>query len=151
MLFRSGREFGAAALAADHRLAVEADGQALARGDGDRVLRIGRALVDNALKHTPPGTRIRISASQADGTATLAVRDDGPGVPPDQVENVFERFYRIEGTRASGSGLGLAIARELAELMDGELRLASEGGTVVELLLPRDQPQAFSRENGAPS
>jgi signal transduction histidine kinase len=141
-----GREFEAVARAADHQLSVEANGQAVARADGDRVLRIGRALVENALRHTPPGTRVWITASESDGSAVLEVRDDGPGVPPDQAENVFERFYRVEGTRASGSGLGLAIARELAELMGGALRLESNGGgTVVELSLPVED--AFSREN----
>jgi signal transduction histidine kinase len=133
-----GREFEAVALAADHLLSVEANGQAVARADGDRVLRIGRALVENALLHTPPGTRVRIATSQSDGSAVLEVRDDGPGVPLDQLENVFERFYRVEGTRASGSGLGLAIARELAELMGGALRIESNGGTVVELALPSE-------------
>jgi signal transduction histidine kinase len=137
-----GREFEAAALAVEHPLVVEADGRAAAHGDGDRVLRIGRALVENALRHTPPGTSVRISAAQRDGRAVLEVRDDGPGVPPDQLEHVFQRFYRVDGTRASGSGLGLAIARELAELMDGELTLGSDHGTVVRLSLP-----AFSREN----
>jgi signal transduction histidine kinase len=140
-----GREFEAAALATDHRLAVEANGRAVAHGDGDRVLRIGRALVENALRHTPPGTSVRISAAQEDGRVVLEVRDDGPGVPPGQLEHVFQRFYRVEGGRASGSGLGLAIARELAELMNGDLTLRSEGGTVVRLRLP-----AFSRENPPP-
>jgi signal transduction histidine kinase len=140
-----GREFEAAALATDHRLAVEANGWAVAHGDGDRVLRIGRALVENALRHTPPGTHVRISAAQEDGRAVLEVRDDGPGVPTGQLEHVFQRFYRVEGGRASGSGLGLAIARELAELMNGDLTLRSDGGTVVRLRLP-----AFSRENPPP-
>jgi two-component system sensor histidine kinase TctE len=72
------------------------------------------------------------------------VRDDGPGVPSDQLDHVFQRFYRVDGTRTSGSGLGLAIARELAQLMGGELTLRSGPGTVVRLRLP-----GFSRENGA--
>jgi signal transduction histidine kinase len=137
-----GREFEAAALATDHRLTVEANGSAVAHGDGDRVLRIGRALVENALRHTPAGTSVLISAVLEDGRAVLEVRDDGPGVPPDQLEHVFQRFYRVDGGRASGSGLGLAIAGELAELMDGGLTLRSDGGTIVRLELP-----AFSREN----
>ena len=70
----------------------------------------------------------------------LAVRDDGPGVPPDQADQVFERFYRVDGARASGSGLGLAIARELAELMGGDLGLETNGGTQVTLRLPTGAP-----------
>ena len=78
-------------------------------GDEERVLQIGRALVENALLHTPPGTRpVRIVAAAA---ATLRVEDEGPAIPADQQERVFARFSRLDGSRASGSGLGLAIAR----------------------------------------
>jgi signal transduction histidine kinase len=68
----------------------------------------------------------------------LAIEDDGPaGIPPEDREQVFARFTRLPGTKASGTGLGLAIARELAELMGGELRLQSEPGrTVFALELP---------------
>ncbi len=69
--------------------------------------------------------------------AELAVEDEGPGIPPEQTAQVFERFTRLEGTHASGSGLGLAIARELAGLMGGSIRLESEPGrTVFTLVLP---------------
>jgi two-component system OmpR family sensor kinase len=113
----------------------------IALGDRERVLQIGRALVDNALVHTPDGTRVRIVA----GGSTLAVEDDGPGIPAEYHEQVFVRFSRLDGSRASGTGLGLAIARELAERMGGTLDLASAPGrTVLTLRLP-----AFSRENEA--
>jgi signal transduction histidine kinase len=134
-----GREFGAAARAGGHVLAVVANGSAGAVADEDQVLRIGRAVVENALVHTPAGTRIQIAAHAENGLATLEIADDGPGVPAEQQEHVFERFYRVDGNRASGSGLGLAIAHELAELMEGELRLASGAdGTRVTLTLPAD-------------
>jgi two-component system OmpR family sensor kinase len=101
------------------------------------VLQIGRMLLENALVHTPPGTPVRIRASASDGTALLTVEDEGPGIPPVHAEQVFERFYRVDGTRASGSGLGLAIARELAELMGGSLQLDSRPGrTVFTVALP---------------
>jgi two-component system, OmpR family, sensor kinase len=147
-----GREFEAAARARGHSLSVETNGSTMARADGDRVLRIGRALVENALRHTPAGTHIRISSGGRDGRATLEVRDDGPGVAAAHAEEVFERFYRVDGTVAAGSGLGLAIARELAELMGGALTLESTNGTTIELALPADDAMdPFSRENGAPS
>jgi signal transduction histidine kinase len=134
-----GREFDAAARAGGHTLAVVANGSAGAVADEDQVLRIGRAVVENALVHTPAGTRIGIAARAEDGRATLEIADDGPGVPAEQQEHVFERFYRVDGNRASGSGLGLAIAHELAELMEGELRLTSgTDGTSVTLTLPAD-------------
>ena len=92
--------------------------------------------------------------------ALLTVLDDGPGIPPDHVEHVFDRFYRVEGGQASGSGLGLAIDRELAERMGGSVTVESRPGrTEFTLSLPaaavagagRDARRgltAFPRENG---
>jgi two-component system OmpR family sensor kinase len=101
------------------------------------VLQIGRALAGNALAHTPPGTEIRIATTQSNGRAELTVSDDGPGIPGEHAERIFDRFYRVEGPHASGSGLGLAIARELAERMGGTVELASEPGrTTFTLSLP---------------
>jgi two-component system OmpR family sensor kinase len=136
-----GREFDAAARAGGRRLAVETNGAVTALADSDQVLRIGRAVVENALVHTPPGTSVRIVTRSVGRRVALEVVDDGPGVPAEQGEQVFERFYRGEGTRASGSGLGLAIAHELAELMHGELELDGRTGTRVTLVLPAD-PEA---------
>ncbi|HVP75511.1 MAG TPA: HAMP domain-containing sensor histidine kinase [Gaiellaceae bacterium] len=127
-------EFTALALRSAHPLEAEAGQGGVVLADRERVLQIGRALVDNALRHTPGGTRVRIVARGA----TLAVEDDGPGIPAEQWEQVFARFTRLDGSRASGTGLGLAIARELAERMGGEIRLASERGrgTAFTLVLP---------------
>jgi signal transduction histidine kinase len=67
----------------------------------------------------------------------LEVEDEGPGIPEEHGQHVFERFYRAEGRRSSGSGLGLAIARELAQAMEGTLELETEPGrTVFRLQLP---------------
>ena len=108
-------------------------------GDAERVLQIGRILVENALVHTPPGTSVRVSSSLDGGRATLTVANDGPLIPPDAQHQVFERFSRLDGARASGSGLGLAIARELAELMGGRIELDSQNGwTLFTLALPAD-------------
>jgi signal transduction histidine kinase len=132
-------EFAALALRGAHRLEAVTDADGAALGDRERVLQIGRALVDNALRHTPPGTTVRIVARGS----TLAVEDDGPGIPAESREQVFARFTRLEGSRAFGSGLGLAIARELAERMGGELRLTSSDGlTVFTLTLPAGVPEA---------
>ena len=126
-------EFRAVAVATGHPLELETDGDAAALGDEGRVLRIGRALVENALVHTPGGTRVVVCAA---GTS-LAVRDEGPGIPREQAGNIFDRFYRVDGAKASGSGLGLAIARELAEAMGGELEARSTpGDTSFTLRLP---------------
>ncbi len=120
-----------------HRLEVDVDGEPIAIGDELRVLQVGRALVDNALVHTPVGSSVRIRAWSENGPARLAIADDGPGIPPDHIEHVFERFYRADAELASGSGLGLAIASELAAVMDGEVTLESRPGrTVATVSLP---------------
>jgi two-component system OmpR family sensor kinase len=135
------------AQATDHPLEAVAT-EAEAQGDEERILRIGRALIENAMKHTPPGTAIRVrSEPTAYRTASLIVEDEGPGVPAEHLRHVFERFYRVDGTRASGSGLGLAIAHELAEAMGGTLDLVSTPDrTAFTLRLPAAEPTPKLRE-----
>jgi signal transduction histidine kinase len=116
-------EFRARAEVSGHVLEVDAADVVPARCDAARALQIGRVLVENALVHTPPATTVRISATLDGGRAALAVSDNGPGIPGENRRQIFERFHRLEGTKASGSGLGLAIARELAEVMGGRLEL----------------------------
>ena len=138
-------EFQAVARTAEHALEVAADGDPVAIGDELRVLQIGRMLVENALVHTPRGTRIRVRTEVSNGTARLVVEDDGPGISQAHAAHVFERFYRVDGAQASGSGLGLSIAKELAELMGGSLELESAPGkTVFTLELPSREK---TREN----
>ena len=130
-------EFEPVARSSEHTLELSGNSEVPALGDEQRVLQIGRALVENALRHTPPGTRVRIQTAQNDGQAALAVEDNGPGISAEHASHVFERFYRSDGTLASGSGLGLAIARELAEVMEGEIDLESRPGrTVFRVWLP---------------
>ena len=131
-------EFRARAEADEHGLSAEANGPAIALADEQRVLQVARILVENATRHTPPGTEIVVSAFDANGSVGLSVADNGPGVPKADQEHLFERFYRAGGGQASGSGLGLAIASELADRMGGSIAFASEpGATVFTLLLPR--------------
>ena len=142
-------EFGPAARAGGHELEVEEHAGVVANADELRVFQIGRILVENALLHTPPGTPVRVRVLQRDGSAVLEVEDEGDGIPPEQREQLFERFFRLDGTRASGSGLGLAIAKELAELMEGRITVESEpGGNVFALVLPLGSgAEPFFREN----
>jgi signal transduction histidine kinase len=126
--------------AGDHAIEVATEPVA-AEGDAERVLQIGRILLENALVHTPPGTTVRISTAVDGGRATLTVANDGPEIPRDAQHQIFERFYRLDGTRASGSGLGLAIARELAEVMGGRIELDSQNGwTLFTLVLSAETP-----------
>jgi signal transduction histidine kinase len=138
-------EFGPRATAAGNVLEsapVDVDA-VLAAGDSERVLQIGRILLENALIHTPPGSTVRIAAAHQGGRSTLTVEDNGNGIPIETHPHVFERFYRLDGTVASGSGLGLAIARELAELMDGRIELESSVGlTRFTLVLHADDVRA---------
>jgi two-component system OmpR family sensor kinase len=143
-------EFRPVAQGTQHSLEVAVSEPVVADADELRVLQIGRILVENALLHTPPGTSVRVRASLRDGQAVLEVEDEGAGIPADQRDQLFERFYRLDGTRASGSGLGLAIAKELAELMNGTIEVDSRPGrTVFTLALPpanTGAPEAIPRE-----
>jgi signal transduction histidine kinase len=142
-------EFRPVAQARDHELDAVVGVETGAMADEERVLQIGRILVENALHHTPSGTLVRLRARVDGDLAELTVEDDGGGIPPQHSQHVFDRFYRIEGTLASGSGLGLAIARELAGLMGGDIALRSSlGRTAFTLTLPRGpRVTVFSREN----
>jgi signal transduction histidine kinase len=101
----------------------DAAGQVWARGDPGGIARIVRILLDNAVRVSPQGGEISVELRNGEH-ATLTVRDEGPGVPPDERELIFERFQRGRATGGSaGFGLGLAIGRELADRMGGELVL----------------------------
>jgi len=97
--------------------------------DPVRVAQIMRILIDNALTHTPPGTRIVVTAGRENGSVRLAVRDDGDGIEGRSMRRIFEPFYTADD--AQGSGLGLAIASELADRMAGRLTAQSVPGETV--------------------
>jgi len=104
--------------------------------------RILTNLIDNALKF---GDQVRLQVQAGDGKLVLAVIDNGPGIPPDQLDNVLKPFYRVEGSRnrsTGGTGLGLAIAQQLAVAMGAELALRNrdEGGLEARLTLDTTAP-----------
>jgi signal transduction histidine kinase len=111
----------------------------LVEGDRDLLFQAVANLVDNAIKHTPAGTRIVLGLAPAGALVELYVADSGPGIPPDQHERVFDRFHRLESSRSTpGSGLGLSLVRAVARLHAATIRLADNGpGLRVSLLLPR--------------
>jgi signal transduction histidine kinase len=99
-------------------------------------------LVGNAVKY---GGQARVASNCEDGQVTVRVRDAGPGIPPEELEKVFEPFYRLEGSRSrdtGGTGLGLTIARNIAEQHGGTLRLRNleAGGLEAALILPQHAP-----------
>ena len=102
-------------------------------GDGDRLAQVFTNLLDNALKHTPPGGTVTLSAALSDGGLAVTVRDTGEGIPPDELSRIFERFYQVDKSRqrdclSDGLGLGLAIARQIVEAHGGTIRADSAAG-----------------------
>jgi two-component system, OmpR family, sensor kinase len=131
-------EFRPMARANRSRLEVRGRGQAVARADPVRVSQILRILIDNALTHTPEGTKVTVTAVRGAGAAELIVGDDGKGIDKRALDRVFDRFYT--GDTATGSGLGLAIAQELAGRMGGTLEAVSQRGyTAFTLRLPLER------------
>ena len=99
-----------------------ADGAAI-EGQPDALMILTRNLVDNAIKYTPNGGTVDVSVVAEAGTVRLRVEDSGPGIPPEERERVFDRFYRVPGSDAAGSGLGLAIIKSIAERHGARLEL----------------------------
>jgi two-component system OmpR family sensor kinase len=118
------REFGARAELHESRLELRTpESPAIAEGDPDRVRQIIRILLDNALTHTPEGTKVTVTTYSVNRRAELTVSDEGSGIPQRLQGRIFERFYTAD--KAGGSGLGLAIASELAQRMDGRITISS--------------------------
>lgn len=114
----------------------------LVPADPGRVEQIISNLLSNALRHTPAGGSITIHLACTSQEARIQVRDSGPGIPPEDIEHIFERFYRADKSRSrteGGTGLGLTIARQLARTHGGDLRAENHpaGGAVFTLTLPR--------------
>ena len=102
-------------------------------------------LIDNALRYTRPGGRVTVRVTQADSEAILEVEDNGIGIDPDDMDLVFERFYRVLGTETEGSGLGLAIVRGIADLHRARVRLVptpGERGTIARAAFPLSEAEA---------
>jgi signal transduction histidine kinase len=85
-------------------------------------------LVNNALRHTPPGGRVNVTARVADGAVEFAVSDTGEGIPTEHLPHLFERFTRIPGATPGGAGLGLSIARRIVEAHRGAIGVESTVG-----------------------
>jgi signal transduction histidine kinase len=113
------------------------------------VQRLEQALqnvASNALRHTPDGGRVELRAEPAGSQVRITVRDTGPGIPPEHLPHIFDRFYKADQARtgtASGSGLGLSIVRAIVEQHGGRVSAANapDGGAVFEFLLPAARPE----------
>jgi signal transduction histidine kinase len=150
--------FAARAVAEGKSLEVEHSGKLPARGDAERTGQTLAALLDNALRFTPPEGTITVEGEATDKRIKATVTDTGPGIPPESLGRIFERFYRADthsaartrGPSGGGTGLGLAIARDLARAQGGELIVenALRGGARFTLTLPSSskRPEAIRPE-----
>ncbi len=113
---------------------------AMALADPDAVKQVLLILLDNAHRHAAPGARIEIVTEHQDEQVVIHVHDTGPGIAPEALPHIFERFYRGQTSRSGpGAGLGLAIAKELVEAQGGTIAVSSEvgKGTTFTVRLPR--------------
>ena len=143
VLSEEAERFGVRAAAKEIRLEVRGPSELPARGDPKRTGQILAVLLENAVRFAPPEGSIAVSGRLHDRWVEASVRDTGPGISPEHLPRIFDRFYRAEASRtrgtSGGTGLGLAIARDLARAQDGDLVAESaEGqGAAFRLRLPR--------------
>ncbi len=142
--------FDALTLTAERRFELGEVPDGILRADEDRLAQVVRNLARNAIEHTAPGglVRLRVTA-QPRGWVEISIEDDGPGIPPEQRDRVFDRFHRVDSSRArgkGGAGLGLAIARAIVEAHGGRIRagVSPEGGARVAFELPGFRPPGRS-------
>ncbi len=123
------REFDPQAANEESEVTVNVPEDLRAYCDPDRTAQIVRILIDNALHHTPDGTAIGVDARDEDGHVLVTVSDNGPGIPPEDINRIFDRFHT--GDKTGGTGLGLSIAKEMALAMGGELTVQSQPNETV--------------------
>jgi two-component system sensor histidine kinase QseC len=104
------------------------EAERMVRGERDKLTCLARNLLDNAARYAPQGSSVRVELAGGSGATVLAVSDQGPGIPPELRERVFESYYRIPGAAGEGSGLGLAIVREIAAQHGATVELGEGDG-----------------------
>lgn len=116
-------------------------GAELVEGDSDRLEQALQNLAANALRHTPDGGEILLTAEPLQNTVRIRVRDSGSGIPPEHLPLIFDRFYKVDTARrqAGGSGLGLSIVKAIVEQHGGTVSAHNDRGAVFEIALPRAQ------------
>jgi signal transduction histidine kinase len=117
---------------------------AMVVGDAVRLQQLVRILVDNAIRHSPAGGEVVIRVRPNGGSASLEIADQGPGVAPEDMPRIFERFWRAPGAPTGGTGLGLAIAKWIVDRHEGRIVVGNrdQGGAVFSVNLPRAEAAA---------
>ena len=130
--------FDAAAEEKGGQLVTIGDQRVLVTGDRDLLFDALANLVDNAIKHGREAGRVTVDVRQSDAGAAIAVSDEGPGIPDDEIRNVFKRFYRLERSRqAPGNGLGLSLVAAVARLHGAQIEMLNDApGLTIELRFP---------------
>jgi signal transduction histidine kinase len=134
-----GAHYQPAAAARGVSLHVEARSAARVQGNARRLTLIFGNLLDNAVRYSPPGGHVELLAVNQGRAARIDVRDEGRGLPPEELERVFERFYRVPGDDSVGSGLGLATVDSLVRQLGGHIKLENRSdrpGLVATVTLP---------------
>ena len=128
----------------NRRIALTTHVDATARwivGDADRLEQALQNLAANALRHTPDGGHIRLTAKRHADAVVLTIHDNGPGIPSEHLPLIFDRFYKADLSRkaAGGSGLGLSIVKAIVELHGGRISVRNDNGAVFEVRLPSSE------------
>jgi signal transduction histidine kinase len=115
------------------------DGADVVDGDPDRLEQVLQNLAANALRHIPDGGRITLTSDTVPDGVRLIVRDTGPGIPPEHLPLIFDRFYKADASRraTAGSGLGLSIVKTIVERHGGTITARNDNGAVFEITLPQ--------------
>jgi two-component system OmpR family sensor kinase len=131
----------ARAVAPQREITLRAPGRVIVKGDDTRLRQVLGNLVRNAIVHTPQQTAIEIAVSTVDGVGRVSVADHGPGLPPEELDRIFEAFYRVDPSRSrdsGGAGLGLSIVSAVVNAHGGHVTVTetSGGGATFEVELP---------------
>jgi two-component system OmpR family sensor kinase len=126
----------------ERTVVVAVEGPVVVVGDEDRLHQVVSSLLSNVSVHTPPGTSVDVRARSVGDDVEIVVIDDGPGIPPDALDHVFDRFYRADPSRSrksGGSGLGLAIVAAIVDSHGGTVTasIGERGGAAFTVVIPK--------------
>jgi signal transduction histidine kinase len=153
LMFDTVESLRSLASAKRQEITAAAHAEAAIAADPDRLRQVLHNLLDNAIKYTPEGGRVRITLGRVNTEAVIAVEDDGPGIPPEHLPRVFDRFYRVNksSTAGDGAGLGLSIVQSIVQSLSGHVEVNSTigQGSTFRVFLPLPAGAPLSQGNAA--